>query len=457
MLLMIGNRLSLIDVPGSLCSDLQQRLTFENPAWIENEKQGRWNGKTPRFLKLYRSTTSGLTIPRGFIGRAIALCKQHGVRFTIDDQRRTLQPVDFIFTGNLRTFQDDAVTAMLKRDFGTLSAPTGSGKTVMALALIAERKQPALIVVHTKELLSQWLERAEQFLGIPRQEIGVVGNCKKTVGERLTIATVQSLVKIAKEVSPYVGHLVIDECHHCPSKTFTDVVNAFDSKYMLGLSATPWRRDGLSRLIFWYIGDVVHKIEKAGLIETGNVLPFEVTTIETRFSPTCDPSVEYSSMLSELTEDHERNRLIADTVVHNCSGAVSLVLSDRKAHCEYLQRLLQERGVDAEMLTGDCTGRERQNIVENLNRGTTKTVIATGQLVGEGFDCPALSNLFIATPIKFSGRTIQYIGRVLRPAPGKDKARIFDFVDSRVGVLMAAARERKRVYAGAGKHRHSFN
>jgi superfamily II DNA or RNA helicase len=124
---------------------------------------------------------------------------------------------------------------------------------------------------------------------------------------------------------------------------------------------------------------------------------------------------------------------------------VCLVLSDRKAHCEALQALLRRQGIEAHLLTGDLKNGDRQAVVESLNAGQVKVLVATGQLIGEGFDAKELSTLFLATPIKFSGRLLQYLGRVLRPAPGKDKARVFDYLDP-VGVLENAARARQRVY-----------
>jgi superfamily II DNA or RNA helicase len=448
-ILTLSNRLILQGAPGDLVDEIRKRLTFDNPAYLENERMGRWNGDTPATIRLYERSESSLIVPRGFTGQTIALIRQHDVRFQFEDRRRMLPAVDLMFTGSLRPFQEEATGTMLKKDFGTLSAPTGCGKTIMAIYCIAERKQPALIVVHTKELLNQWIARIETFLDIPKQEIGVIGAGKMRVGKKITVGMAQTLVKIADEVSPHIGHLIVDECHHCPSRTFTEVVRAFDCRYMLGLSATPWRRDGLSRLIFWFVGDVVHEIKRPGLIETGNVLSFEVVTKETRFESAYDPSAEYTRMLSELTENVERNCLIADTVKTNSQGrGISLVLTDRKAHCEALQKLLKRRGLQAEVLTGDRTSRERKAIVDRLNRGEIRTVIATGQLIGEGFDCPGLTTLYIATPIRFDGRLLQYVGRVLRPAPGKDKAVVVDFIDGRIGVLKAAARARERVYQG---------
>jgi superfamily II DNA or RNA helicase len=235
----------------------------------------------------------------------VGLLKRHGVQYRLKDRRRTLAEVDFTFTGELHDFQVQAVDAVASRDFGVLSAPTGSGKTVMALALVARRRQPALVVVHTRELLEQWVERIGTFLSIPASEVGVIGNGKKRIGDKVTVALVQSLYKCAKEVVPHIGHLVADECHRAPSWTFTEVVSAFDCRYMLGLSATPWRHDGLTLLIWWHMGDLVFEVDRGALQEAGQVLRAEVVWRETDFESSFDASTEYSWMLSELTRDSE--------------------------------------------------------------------------------------------------------------------------------------------------------
>jgi superfamily II DNA or RNA helicase len=271
------------------------------------------------------------------------------------------------------------------------------------------------------------------------------------MGEKMTVALVQTLYKCAEDVSKHIGFLIVDECHRCPSRTFTEAVTEFDSRYMLGLSATPFRRDNLSRLIFWHLGDVHHKIDQSRLVESGDILAAEVIVRETDFKPYFDPVNEYSKMLSELVSDDRRNRLIASDIekeVHNNDG-VCLVLSDRKKHCETLQALLRYRyKISSELLTGDLSGSERRAVLDRLDQGDVKVLIATGQLIGEGFDRKDLSPLFLATPIKFRGRVLQYLGRVLRPAPGKRIARVYDYVDVHVDVLKAAARARQKTYSG---------
>jgi superfamily II DNA or RNA helicase len=208
----------------------------------------------------------------------------------------------------------------------------------------------------------------------------------------------------------------------------------------------------LSKLIFWYLGDVHHEIDKTDLEERGDVLAANVKWRFTGFVPYADPVQEYTRMLSELTVDQQRNLMIAeDVAAEAASGGVCLVLSDRKAHCENLRALLKYRhGIEADLLTGDLSDEARRNVIERLNRNEVKVLVATGQLVGEGFDSRMLTTLFLTTPIRFSGRVLQYLGRVLRPSPGKEQATVYDYVDINVGVLKSAAKGRERVYGTGG-------
>lgn len=448
--------LKLANAPDTLLDALAQRFQMVNPKWLENERMGRWNRGTEKTLRFYRRLgKTGIVIPRGYTRRLILALKQAQVDYTIHDRRRLLPEVALSFHGDLKPFQSTAVAQMGKRDFGTLSAPTGSGKTVIGLDLIARRRQPTLVVVHTKDLAFQWIERIEQFLHIPAAEVGLIGAGKKTVGERITVALVQTLYRHSAEIVPRVGHIVVDECHRAPSRTFTEALTAFDCRYMLGLSATPWRRDQLSKLIFWYLGDLHHEVDQVQLEQKGHILKADIVVRPTAFEPWSDPVSDYSRMLTELTADDGRNRLIAADVaaeVHAGQG-VCLVLSDRKKHCETLKAILRfSFKVDSDLLTGDLGDEARKAVLTRIQQGRVKVLIATGQLIGEGFDCPDLSTLFMATPIRFSGRVMQYLGRILRPAQGKSRARVYDYVDQRVAPLAAAAKARQRVYgAGVGQ------
>ncbi len=448
----IDHSLKLNHAPAMLLDMLAERFQMVNPKWLENERMGRWNRGTRKILRFYRRFgKNGIIIPRGYARQLVLLLKRENLSYGITDRRRLMPEVDFAFNGTLKSFQSAAVAEMVKRDFGTLNAPTGSGKTVMGLYLIAQRRQPTVVVVHTKDLAFQWIQRIEQFLGIPSDQVGLIGAGKQRLGDRISVALVQTLYRCSDAIAPHTGHIIVDECHRAPSRTFTEAVTAFDCHYMLGLSATPWRRDNLSTLIFWHLGDVHHEVDKAKLEEKGHILKADVILRTTAFEPYFDPVNDYSRMLSELTADDARNRLIAADVEKEARSGkgVCLVLSDRKKHCETLQGILRYKlNVHAELLTGDLNDDARRAVLARLNQGHVKVLVATGQLIGEGFDCPELSTLFMATPIRFSGRVMQYLGRILRPARGKARARVYDYVDERVAPLVAAAKARQRVYAG---------
>lgn len=450
MKIKIINNLRLSEITPQFRQIIIKELEFINPKWLENEKMGRWNKEVAKILRFYDKTANnGLWIPRGYMRHLINLCRQHEIEFEIEDERRICPEIEVYFSGKLKDFQQQAVDIMIKKDFGTLCAPTGSGKTVMALAIIAKRAQPTIIIVHTKDLALQWIDRINEFLGIPTKEIGMIGGGQKSVGDKITVALIQSLYKCAGEIYHKIGHLIVDECHRIPSRTFTEAVYEFDSKYMLGLSATPFRRDRLSKLIFWHLGNIYHKIKKSDLIETGNLVKIKAIFRETNFKPFYNPVHEYSKMLSELTSDDLRNNLIISDIaasVKNDTG-VCLVLSDRKKHCETLQTMLKfKHHIQADLLTGDLSMEQRKKVIAKLNQGETKVLIATGQLIGEGFDCRALAILFLATPIRFSGRVTQYLGRILRPASGKKIAIVYDYVDVKVDVLRTAAQTRQKIY-----------
>lgn len=449
----LSNDLKLTQIPAAMHEELIHRLQFANPKYLENQRMGRWNRGVPKILRFYRRAgNSGLRIPRGFMRQLILMGRRHREDIEIDDRRRLLPEVELTFNATLKPFQQAAVSEILPKSFGTLSSPTGSGKTVMALHIMAFRRQPALVIVHTRDLALQWVDRIHSFLGIPREKVGMIGSGKMNVGEKITVALVQSLYKCASDVAPHIGHLVVDECHRAPSRTFTEAVTAFDSQYMLGLSATPYRRDRLSQLIFWHLGDMHHEVSKSHLVADGHILDVEIVVRPTRFRPYYDPVNEYSKMLAELTSDDERNRLIASDIAEEVglvgnNGGICLVLSDRKKHCESLRAILKHKHhIDAHLITGDLSASQRQDVINALRQGSVRVLIATGQLIGEGFDHPGLATLFLATPVRFSGRVLQYLGRVLRPVPGIERARVYDYVDVNVPALVAAAKSRQRIY-----------
>ncbi len=405
--------------------NIRKALTLTNPAYVDAKKYGRYLKGIPKSLKYYEeSERAGLIIPRGFASTVPGF----------EYPQRAREPVQFSFKGKLRPYQEEAVSAAQQRDFGVLVAATGSGKTTMALCLVAARRQPVLIIVHTKELLYQWRDRIQQFLGV---EAGLIGDGHYEI-RNITVAIVNSARKHLEELPERFGHLIIDECHRCPSKTFTEVVKAFDCKYLLGLSATPYRRDRLDKVIYFFLGPIVHTVDKGELLDSGAVLTPEVVQVETDFY--FEYQDNYQPMLSALVEDAGRNQLIVDETLKALGrGGVVLVVSDRVSHCEALAELLSSES--PALLTGQTPKGERGRVVEAVQEGRVQILIATIQLIGEGFDCSGLTVLLMATPVTFRGKLTQVVGRILRPSEGK-KPLVIDFSDSKVGLLKHRANQR---------------
>jgi superfamily II DNA or RNA helicase len=434
--------LSGISVP--FMQALQDNLTIDNPKYKDAKKYGRWVGRNfKQKLFLFEMDDSGILFPRGFAAQAIALCKKYmGRGPVIKDQRRRLAEIDFNFQGELRLYQQKAVQDILRRHFGVLVATTGSGKTVMALEVIARRCQPALILVHSRELMYQWEERVKQFLGI---DAGLIGDSKFNI-QPLSIAIVNSARKRLEELTSCFGHLIVDECHRVPATLFTEVVKKFDSYFMLGLSATAYRReDGLTRLIYLFMGERAHQVDSKELTATGAVLKPEFIQKNTGFQYIFRGN--YQALMNSLTKNEMRSQQIADDIYAESmkNEGIILVVSDRVAHCRKLGDMLAGKGLKVRVLTGKQSMAERSEIVDSVHRGEIKVLISTLQLVGEGFDAAGLSTLFLTTPIKFTGRLQQVIGRIRRPASGKHP-KVIDYVDEHVGVLKNSARIRRQAY-----------
>ncbi|PID76078.1 MAG: helicase [Deltaproteobacteria bacterium] len=424
--------------------EIKRQLTIDNPQYRAAKKYGRWIGKGVRpELKYYQPVPGGLRFPRGFANQAVLLCREMlGCDPRIVDQRRLAQEIEICFRGSLRNYQQEAVDKALSRSFGVIEAGTGSGKTVMALALVAARRQPSLVIVHTKELLYQWQARVQEFLGV---EPALIGDGRFALAA-VTIAIVNTARKRLQELVPHFGQLIVDECHRVPANLFTDVVSSFDCHYLLGLSATAFRSDNeLTKLIYFYMGDRIHRVDKRKLVATGAILAPEIIRSNTCF--TYRYRGDYQALIKALVTHEGRNQQIIDDIVmmaREPDCGTILVVSDRVSHCQLFADKLQARGLRVALLTGKVAPELRAAIVDEVQTGKVDVLAATLQLISEGFDCSGLSTLFLTTPISFEGRLLQVIGRIMRPAENK-RARVFDYVDQNIPTLVRSARARALV------------
>jgi len=437
-----SGEIEIFDCGGAAMREIKTRLTLPNPRYIGAVKAGKKPFGIPKVLEYYTAHgDTGLTIPGGCMQMALTAADRAGEAVDAETQLQTLPEVNYTFRGDLRLYQLAALAQVTRQDFGVLEAPTGSGKTVMGCYAIAQRRQPALITVHNKMLQAQWVEAVQRFLGI---EAGTIGGGKpRHMSSPVIVAIINSLSKCADVLDEDIGHLVADECHRVVSPVWWHTIKHFGCRYRLGLSATPYRRDGLTDAIGWALGPTT-TVERELLVRSGHVLPTEVEQVGTDFVTDIDPSEHYQAVISAVVTDGDRNRQIVDQAASACADGLVLVLSDRVEHLEMINYHTRTGG--GVMLHGQLGAAARRDAEAKIAAGKAPVILATTQLVGEGFNLPAASTAILATPIKWSGRLLQAIGRVLRPAPGKTHGRIIDLCDWNVPILANGARARARVY-----------
>ncbi|MBI3920009.1 MAG: DEAD/DEAH box helicase family protein [Armatimonadetes bacterium] len=444
----ISGELSIpqLALPQTLKDSLRHTLVFHNPSFYERQAKGLSTYRTPRFIHCWRRDEDFVYVPRGLIDRIRTFCRERNLTLNEIDERVEDSCSAFCLNTPLRSHQQVAVEEILRRETGILLAPPGAGKTLIALSAASQRQQQTLILVHTRQLLSQWIETIVSRTDIPECEIGILSANKWQVGDRLTLGSFQTLARRdLKEVARQFGVLIIDECHRVPAKTFVRVVRQLPARFVLGLTATPQRADGLERLIYFHLGDLIHRVAPVEVVP--EPLPEPTIVIrQTHFD--CDEAVaeHFQRLGAALVVDENRNRLIAaDVIAETTANHTCLVLTDRRIHCEQMARLIGE-GVDCRIVYGTMSPSERHAVIEEIASGQTKVLIATSRLVGEGFDCPGLSCLFLAFPLSAPSRLIQYVGRLQRPHAGKVEIKVFDYHDTQVPILDAMFRKRERLY-----------
>ena len=439
-------------LPQALANRLIRLAAFQNPEFYKAQAMRMSVWDTPRVIGCAENYPNHITLPRGCLDAVQELLRGNGIRCDLHDERYEGESINVDFAGTLRIDQEAAVAAMLHHDTGVLCAPTAFGKTVTAAAIIAERGVNTLVLVHRTELLKQWQERLQSFLGIGKGVVGTIGGGKAKPTGKIDIAVMQSLSRQG-EVNPLVenyGQVIIDECHHVGAVSFDAILKRVKAKYVLGLTATPIRRDGQQPIIFMQCGPIRHKAAKpASAPHDLEVIP---QMLHKRIDLPLDAGIQ--DVFRQLAIDEERTMAIAAQIEDSFSqGRKVLVLTERTEHLDAIQAALIGKIPSLFVLHGRMTKKVRTTLVTELNAlppDEPRVLLATGKLVGEGFDHPPLDTLVLAMPISWTGTLQQYAGRLHREHATKTDVKVIDFVDTGHPALIRMWDKRQRGYRAMG-------
>ena len=463
------------NLKASIQNRIRRMAAISNPIFYKNQAIGTSNYDTSRWIYLGKDHLRGyIQIPRGLYDELLERVNQTDINYEIEDERQQGRNINVAFHGELRPEQDMALKGLTKYDNGILHATTAFGKTVVSSAIIAQKKVNTLIILESSALMEQWKEALDKFLNINEElptyetKTGRVRKRKSLIGTLqgvhdsmtgiIDIAMAGSLCKKGeyhKLLNQY-GLVIVDECHHSASETIANILKEIKAKYVYGVTATPKRGDGLEKINYMLIGPIRYsytakeKAKEQGIRHL--VYPRFTRTVPPRgvITNNMHPNEAYEIIHNNDIRDEQ---IIED--VKNCVsvGRTPVILSRYKDHSGKLYERLKSYADHVFLMTGNNSKKEHKKILEQMrqvDKDESLILIATGSLVGEGFDFPRLDTLFMATPVSFRGVVEQYAGRLNRDYAGKQNVMIYDYVDSHIPMFDNMYVKRLKAYKQIG-------
>ncbi|MFZ4397065.1 MAG: TOTE conflict system archaeo-eukaryotic primase domain-containing protein [Kiritimatiellia bacterium] len=459
--LVLGNEIYLAKeaLPPALRNRLIRLAAFQNPEFYKAQAMRRPTRGLPRVIACAEAHPQHIGLPRGCLDNLLHTLAALGIQPSLRDERCGGTPLTVTFTGTLRPEQEPAAQALAAHDLGILAATTAFGKTVIAAWLIAQRGVNTLVLVGTKQLMAQWVERLATFLSVPAKSIGRIGGGKKKPTGHLDVALMQSLVRhgVVHDCVGTYGQIIVDECHHLSAPSYEQLVRRAKARYVTGLSATLIRKDGHHPIISMQCGPVRYRVDAK---QQAAQRPFthHVLVRPTAFLPTppadTDVRRQFQALYAELLADERRNQLICDDVLEVIrQGRAPVVLTERTEHLAKLAAQLAPAIRHVTVLHGGLSRKAHQAALAQMAAipaGEPHVLLATGRFLGEGFDDARLDTLFLTLPVSWRGTIAQYAGRLHRLHDGKREVRIYDYADLNTPMLARMFDRRCQGYEAIG-------
>ena len=463
-----GLYIPLSGLSAKVINHLKRIASFKNPEFYTKQAMRFSTFSTPRIICCAELSEDFLVLPRGCEDAVTQLLDSNFIAYRFEDQTYHGQPIHVSFNGQLRDEQQLALSKLIPKNNGTLSANTAFGKTVTAAALIASRQVNTLILVHTKALLEQWKNTLSRFLSIEFEApqtptrrgrkktfspIGTLDSSGNHLSNIIDIVVIQSCINNddVKEFVRNYGMVIVDECHHVSAVQFERVLRFANAQYVYGLTATPIRKDGHQPIIFMQCGPIRYTANKSAQHHsfTRELLP--------RFTAFKNISAEpltYTQQIHKIANNELRNRMIISDVCQAIQqGRTPIILTQLTAHVHILAQMLTPHCQNVICLTGSDSTKQKRLTMDTLRSippEQSLAIIATGKYIGEGFDFPRLDTLFLTLPIAWKGLVAQYTGRLHREYDGKDDVIVYDYIDIHVPLCEKMYRRRLKGYAGNG-------
>jgi superfamily II DNA or RNA helicase len=456
-------RVTLKEISTACEVELRRYLTYKNPELAMKRNIGAPTKGIPTVLKLFRYDREidpiTMLLDRGCYHTLVHCFSRFGYTAKLKDNRAS-SPIKMPeFKLVLEDYQLKAVTEIVSgKHQGIIVFPTGTGKTVTAIALASALNQKTLILVHTKDLMDQWVRSIKGLQsGV---DVDTWSGDHKSIGAQYTVATVQSLfTPMTEGWYRQFGLVIQDESHHAPAECFQKVIGSFPAKFRYGFTATPKRRDGKSFFMHSLFGDILAEIDYS---DAGDriIMP-TIFPIVARHCPHQyegiyrmirggDEVLNYVEVYTRMVKDNVRNNQILDLVaeLQGEEGNHTLLLTKRREHAQEIRDFLNLHGIPTETVLGGGSKKyqkEKAATLERARDGSLKVLVGTS-VADEGLDILVLNNLLLTLPSSWSGILQQRMGRIMRNHDGKKVPRVFDFVDTHIPEFLDSWKKRLRFY-----------